>query len=89
MKTSRLIILLCACPTLCAASEFDVRAFGATGDGSAKDTAAIQKAIDTAAAQGVLEAAGGEVVTVDGEPLRYGKPRFSNPHFIARSKALG
>ena len=43
---------------------------------------------DTAAGQGVLEAAGGEVVTTDGTPLLYGKPRFSNPHFIARSKAL-
>jgi 3'(2'), 5'-bisphosphate nucleotidase len=41
---------------------------------------------DTAAGQGVLEAAGGEVVTTDGKPLVYGKPRFSNPHFIARSK---
>ena len=44
---------------------------------------------DTAAGQGVLEAAGGEVVTTDGRPLVYGKPGFSNPHFIARSKALG
>jgi 3'(2'), 5'-bisphosphate nucleotidase len=44
---------------------------------------------DTAAGQGVLEAAGGEVVTTDGKPLLYGKPGFSNPHFIARSKALG
>ncbi len=42
---------------------------------------------DTGAAQGVLEAAGGEVVTVDGKPLLYGKPRFANPHFIARSLA--
>jgi 3'(2'), 5'-bisphosphate nucleotidase len=41
---------------------------------------------DTAAGQGVLEAAGGEVVTTDGRPLLYGKPNFSNPHFIARSK---
>ncbi|WP_419188799.1 3'(2'),5'-bisphosphate nucleotidase CysQ [Enhydrobacter aerosaccus] len=41
---------------------------------------------DTAAAQGVLEAAGGEVVTTDGRPLLYGKPGFGNPHFIARSK---
>jgi 3'(2'), 5'-bisphosphate nucleotidase len=41
---------------------------------------------DTAAGQGVLEAAGGEVVTTDGRPLAYGKPNFSNPHFIARSK---
>jgi 3'(2'), 5'-bisphosphate nucleotidase len=44
---------------------------------------------DTAAGQGVLEAAGGEVVTTEGRPLLYGKPSFSNPHFIARSKALG
>jgi 3'(2'), 5'-bisphosphate nucleotidase len=42
---------------------------------------------DTAAGQGVLEAAGGEVVMTDGRPLAYGKPGFSNPHFIARSKA--
>jgi 3'(2'), 5'-bisphosphate nucleotidase len=42
---------------------------------------------DTAAGQGVLEAAGGEVVTTDDRPLRYGKPGFGNPHFIARSKA--
>ena len=42
---------------------------------------------DTAAGQGVLEAAGGEVVTTDNRPLVYGKPRFGNPHFIARSKA--
>jgi 3'(2'), 5'-bisphosphate nucleotidase len=42
---------------------------------------------DTAAGQGVLEAAGGEVVTTDGRPLLYGKPDFRNPHFIARSKA--
>jgi 3'(2'), 5'-bisphosphate nucleotidase len=42
---------------------------------------------DTAAGQGVLEAAGGEVVTTDGRPLTYGHPPFRNPHFIARSKA--
>jgi 3'(2'), 5'-bisphosphate nucleotidase len=41
---------------------------------------------DTAAGQGVLEAAGGEVVRTDGTPLRYGKPGFGNPHFVARSK---
>ena len=42
---------------------------------------------DTAAGQGVLEAAGGEVVTVSGKPLTYGHPPFLNPHFIARTKA--
>lgn len=40
---------------------------------------------DTAAGQGVLEAAGGEVVTTDGKALSYGKPGWGNPHFIART----
>ena len=39
---------------------------------------------DTAAAQAVLEAAGGSVRDADtGEILGYGKPGFENPHFIA------
>ncbi|UYO01273.1 MAG: 3'(2'),5'-bisphosphate nucleotidase CysQ [Devosia sp.] len=40
---------------------------------------------DTAAGQAVLEAAGGAVVTLDGQPLRYGKSdgRFLNPYFAA------
>ncbi len=39
---------------------------------------------DTAAGHAVLVAAGGQVHTVDGEPLAYGKPGFENPPFIAR-----
>lgn len=39
---------------------------------------------DTCAGQAVLEAAGGSVTTLDGLPLRYGKPGFRNPGFIAR-----
>jgi len=42
---------------------------------------------DTAAAQAVLEAAGGAVLVMggpgDGEPLRYGKKGWENPHFQA------
>lgn len=38
---------------------------------------------DTAAAQAVLEAAGGRVTTLDGQPLRYGKPDLRNPSFVA------
>lgn len=38
---------------------------------------------DTAAGQAVLEAAGGRVVDAAGEPLRYGKPGFRNPGFVA------
>jgi len=37
---------------------------------------------DTAAPQAVLQAAGGRVVTLDGAPLRYGKPGWENPHFL-------
>jgi 3'(2'), 5'-bisphosphate nucleotidase len=38
---------------------------------------------DIAAGHAVLLAAGGRVVTLQGEPLRYGKPGFENPHFVA------
>ena len=40
---------------------------------------------DTAAGQAVLEAAGGAVVTLDGERMRYGKGDlvFLNPYFVA------
>jgi len=41
---------------------------------------------DTAAGQAVLEAAGGHVETLDGAPLRYGKPDFRNPEFVARGR---
>lgn len=40
---------------------------------------------DTAAAHAVLNAAGGSITTVDGEPLVYNqKESFLNPYFIAR-----
>ena len=39
---------------------------------------------DTAAGDAVLRAAGGSVITTDGEPFRYVKPSFRNPGFIAR-----
>jgi 3'(2'), 5'-bisphosphate nucleotidase len=38
---------------------------------------------DIAAGHAVLAAAGGAVSTLDGLPLRYGKPGFENPHFVA------
>jgi 3'(2'), 5'-bisphosphate nucleotidase len=38
---------------------------------------------DIAAGHAVLLAAGGRVSTLQGEPLRYGKPGFENPHFVA------
>lgn len=42
---------------------------------------------DTAAGHAVLAAAGGEVLDLAGVPLRYGKPGFENPHFVARGAA--
>ncbi len=44
---------------------------------------------DTAAGHAVLAAAGGSVCDLDGRPLRYGKPGFENPHFVARGAAAG
>ncbi|AYM97590.1 hypothetical protein EAG14_17660 [Acidovorax sp. 1608163] len=38
---------------------------------------------DTAAAQAVLEGAGGLVLDLQGRPLRYGKPEVFNPSFVA------
>jgi 3'(2'), 5'-bisphosphate nucleotidase len=43
---------------------------------------------DTAAAQAVLEGAGGVVVDLNGERLRYGKEKILNPYFIATSLKL-
>jgi len=38
---------------------------------------------DTAAAQCVVESAGGRVTDLDGQPLRYNKPNILNPWFLA------
>jgi 3'(2'), 5'-bisphosphate nucleotidase len=43
---------------------------------------------DTAAAQAIVEAAGGHVYQLDGQPLRYGKAELLNPYFVA-SSAIG
>ncbi len=43
---------------------------------------------DTAAAQAVLEAAGGAMRTVSGQALRYGKAEVLNPFFIAAAPGL-
>jgi 3'(2'), 5'-bisphosphate nucleotidase len=42
---------------------------------------------DTAAGQAVLEAAGGSVRTMAGARLRYGKPGWENPDFVAEAKS--
>ena len=39
---------------------------------------------DIAAGHAIVAAAGGSVETLEGVPLRYGKPGFENPHFVAR-----
>lgn len=44
---------------------------------------------DTAAGQAILEAAGGEIIDLDGKSLSYGLGKdFCNPKFLARSKYL-
>ena len=42
---------------------------------------------DTAAGHAVLLAAGGQVYTLENEPLHYGKPDFENPYFYAVGEA--
>ncbi len=41
---------------------------------------------DTAAGHAVLRAAGGRVTDLNGSELRYGKPDFANPHFVATGR---
>ena len=41
---------------------------------------------DTAAGHAVLNAAGGRVTGLAGEPFRYGKPGFRNGNFVARGR---
>lgn len=43
---------------------------------------------DTAAAQCIVEQAGGTVTTMDGAPLRYNKENLLNPYFVVSSPAL-
>ncbi len=39
---------------------------------------------DNAAGHAILEAAGGSVETLDGEPIIYGKSNLKSPHFVAK-----
>ena len=57
-------VLAAGMSLMASAQVYDVRTFGAAGDGKTKDTAAIQKAIDAAAAAG-----GGEVLLPAGTYL--------------------
>ena len=41
---------------------------------------------DIGAGQAILEAAGGIVETIEGEPLRYGKDGHDNPYFVAKGR---
>jgi 3'(2'), 5'-bisphosphate nucleotidase len=42
---------------------------------------------DIAAGHAVLAAAGGSVCTLDGQPMKYGKPGLENPDFVAQGKS--
>jgi 3'(2'), 5'-bisphosphate nucleotidase len=41
---------------------------------------------DTAAGHAILRSAGGRVTDLNGADLRYGKPDFANPHFVAMGR---
>jgi 3'(2'), 5'-bisphosphate nucleotidase len=63
--------------------------FGLIADGKADVYPRLGRTMewDTAAGHAVLLAAGGEVTDLAGRPLRYGKPGFENPHFVAWGSA--
>jgi polygalacturonase len=52
MRRREFLLALPAIPALAASHTFDVRECGAAGDGKAKDTAAIQRAVEQCAASG-------------------------------------
>lgn len=55
----------------------------ARGDADVYPRAGPTMEWDTAAGDAILRAAGGRVLDFDGEMLRYGKPKFFNPGFVA------
>lgn len=62
--------------------------FGVVAEGNADAYPRFGRTMewDTAAGQAIVEAAGGRVLTLDGEPLRYGKAGYENPGFVAYGK---
>lgn len=65
------------------AAEFDVRAYGAAGDGVTRDTAALQKAIDACADRG-----GGKVVFPAGTYLTGSLQLRSGVHLVLAPQAV-
>lgn len=59
-----LLVLICFAQVAFAQTQYNVKNFGATGDGTTKDTTAFQKALDTCAVNG-----GGEVLVPAGKYL--------------------
>lgn len=77
------LVLVAVTPAAAGEPCFNIRDFGARGDGQAKETAAIQKAIDTCAEQG-----GGTVVVPPGTYVTGSIFLKSNVDFYLTSGAL-
>ena len=85
-RTSVVLCVLAGLPWVLPAEDYDVRLFGAKGDGVAKDTAAIQRAVDACAA-----ARGGRVV-LDGGTFLSGSLTLKSGvelHIAASATLLG
>jgi polygalacturonase len=59
-----IVTMLTLCCATTAQAQYNIRTFGAVGDGKTRDTAAVQKALDTCAVNG-----GGEVLVPAGDYL--------------------
>ena len=83
MPAGRILVIMMLSGAAFGAGSFDVSAYGATGDGVAKDTEAIQRAIDACGAAG-----GGEVVLPKGRYLSGSLVLRNGVHLVVTPEAV-